>query len=104
MEQPTTVRFPGGESFADLRERALASLQAIRHAHRCAVVVTHGGVIRAALGEWLSMPDDAVFRLAQDYCGVSIVDWFEDTPLVRVVNAAGIASLSDGAAAPSMTD
>src|SRR5207302_3360680 len=30
MERPTTVRFPGGESFADLKARALKSLERIR--------------------------------------------------------------------------
>jgi broad specificity phosphatase PhoE len=88
MESPTTVRFPNGESYADVRARALAAFGRIRAAHACAVVVTHGGVIRAGLAAWLEMPDEAIFRLAQDYCGVSVVDFHEDVPLVRVLNAA----------------
>ena len=86
MERPTTVTFPAGESFAILKKRALAALDRIRAAHDCAVVVTHGGVIRAALAEWLSMPDEAIFRLDQRYCGITIVDWLDGTPIVRVVN------------------
>lgn len=86
MERPTSVAFPGGESFADLKTRALEALDAIRRTHRCAVVVTHGGVVRAALAGWLSLPDENVFVLGQDYCGVTIVDWFDDTPLIRLVN------------------
>ena len=86
MERPTTVTFPGGESFALLKLRALAALDRIRAAHDCAAVVTHGGVIRAALAEWLSMPDEAIFRLDQSYCGITIVDWFDGVPLVSLVN------------------
>src|SRR5512134_421747 len=33
MEAPTSVRFPGGESFADLRERVLAAMRAVRERH-----------------------------------------------------------------------
>jgi len=101
MERPTTVTFPGGESFAHLKERALASLDRIRAAHECALAVTHGGVIRAALGAWLAMPDDAIFRLDRRYCGITVVDWLDGVPFVRVVNAA---TVDGGALAPAMTD
>jgi broad specificity phosphatase PhoE len=55
--------------------------------------VTHGGVVRAGLAEWLSMPGDAIFRLDQRYCGVTIVEWLGDTPVVRLVNG-GMEALS----------
>jgi alpha-ribazole phosphatase len=86
MERPTTVRFPGGESFAELKVRALEALDRIRATHESAVVVTHGGVLRAGLAAWLAMPDEAIFRLDQRYGGVTIVDWVEDVPLVRLMN------------------
>jgi alpha-ribazole phosphatase len=86
METPTSVTFPGGESFADVKARALAAYDRIRAAHDAAVVVTHGGVVRAGLAAWLGMPDEAIFRLAQEYGGVTIVDWIGDAPLVRVMN------------------
>jgi alpha-ribazole phosphatase len=96
METPTAVRFPGGESYADLRVRALRALDRIRHAHECAVVVTHGGVIRAGLADWLSMPDDAIFRLDQSYCGVTVVEWLGDTPIVRLMNGGAVGSVASG--------
>ena len=88
MSTPTAVRFPGGESYADLRIRAAGALDRIRAAHETAVVVTHGGVVRAGLAAWLELPDHAIFRLAQRYCGVTIVDWVEGTPIVEVMNRA----------------
>jgi alpha-ribazole phosphatase len=86
MEAPTTVTFPGGESYEDLRLRALQALTRISKAHESAVVVTHGGVVRAGVAEWLSMPAAAIFRLDQRYCGITIVEWLGDTPLVRLMN------------------
>jgi alpha-ribazole phosphatase len=86
MTTPTLVRFPGGESFADLKARSLAALERIRRLHESAIVVTHGGVLRAGVAAWLSMPDEAIFRLDQRYCGVTIVDWLDGEPLVRLLN------------------
>jgi alpha-ribazole phosphatase len=90
METPTQVRFPGGESFADLKARAIVALDRIRAAHDTAVVVTHGGVLRAGAAEWLSMPAEAIFRLDQRYGGVTIVDWLDGAPLVRLLNGFSI--------------
>ena len=86
MDAPTTVRFPNGESYADLRTRATAVLDEIRRRHAAAVIVTHGGVIRAGLAGWLELPDHAIFRLDQPYCGVTIVDWLGEEPVVRCLN------------------
>lgn len=88
METPTLVSFPGGESYATVSVRAIAAMEAIRDRHRGAivVVVSHGGVLRAMLADCLSMPNDAVFRLEQGYGSISIVDWIDLTPLVRLVN------------------
>lgn len=86
MERPTTVHFPGGESFAELKVRALGALDRIRATHEAAVVVTHGGVLRAGLAAWLAIPDEAIFCLDQRYGGVTIVDWLDGVPLVRLMN------------------
>jgi broad specificity phosphatase PhoE len=90
MESPTTVRFPGGESYTDVSVRAVGAFERIRAAHSCAVVVTHGGVIRAGLAAWLAMPGPAIFRLGQSYGGLTVVDWVEDIPLVRLMNGQSI--------------
>jgi broad specificity phosphatase PhoE len=90
LENPTEVRFPGGESYADLRVRVTAACDDIVTSHPGSevAVVSHAGAIRAALATWLSMADGAVFRLDQRYASINIVDWADGTPFVRVVNAA----------------
>jgi alpha-ribazole phosphatase/probable phosphoglycerate mutase len=88
METPTLVRFPGGESYGELRERVSAALDDIVTANhdRTVALVSHGGVIRAALALALGLPDDRAFALALGYARISIVDVFDGTPIVRLVN------------------
>jgi broad specificity phosphatase PhoE len=88
LREPTRVRFPGGESYADLQCRVCAALDEIvaRHAGYTVAVITHAGAIRAALAEWLRVGDDAVFRIDQRYAAVNVVEWNDGIPLVRLVN------------------
>jgi broad specificity phosphatase PhoE len=58
-----------------------------RHEGRPLAVVAHGGVIRAVLATWLEMPPEAAFRLDVSYGSVTVVDWLEGIPVVRLLNA-----------------
>jgi alpha-ribazole phosphatase len=88
MQAPASVQFPGGESYAALRLRALEAIGAIRARYRGqpTAVVTHGGIVRAILADCLAMPGRAIFNLDLSFGGVSIVDWIDGVPLVRLVN------------------
>lgn len=88
MERPTQVRFPGGEGFADLRDRVLAGIGAIRerHSSQAVAVVAHGGVVRVVLADVLELSDGAIFRFGLDFGGVTVVDWLDGAPVVRCVN------------------
>ncbi len=90
MEEPATARFPGGESLAELRGRVLPALASIRSDHEgeAVAIVTHGGVVRVALADVLGTAETAFFRLDVAAGGVTVVDWTEGVPVVRVVNAA----------------
>lgn len=90
METPTLVRFPGGESYGELRERVASAIGDVVAANegRTAAIVSHGGVIRAALAVALALPDDRAFALDVGYARLSIVDWFGETTVVRLVNGA----------------
>ena len=92
LRAPTEVCFPVGEPFANFRVRILAALARI---DRDAVVVTHGGVIRTALAHWLGMPDEAIFRIDVSHGTVTVIEWQDGTPVVRLVNAPP-ASLAPG--------
>lgn len=89
MTDPTTVVFPGGEGYEDLRRRSVAALGDLLSAPgptSLVVVVTHGGVIRAALADLLELPRERVFRIAVDSGSVTRVRWVEGEPIVLGVN------------------
>jgi broad specificity phosphatase PhoE len=90
MIAPAGASFPGGESIASLRERAVGAAHRIaaRHEGETVAVFSHAVVIRTIVADALSMPPDAMFRLDQSYCGITILEWFDGQPFVRMVNAA----------------
>lgn len=90
MTRPTEVRFPGGESYADVRARALAVVSTIRDVHdgETVAVVTHGGIVRAVLSEVLGIPAERIFRIAVAPASTSVVEWLDGEPVVRAVNRA----------------
>lgn len=88
MEEPTKLRFPGGESFEDLSARVQAFLTNLLEMHRLetVLVVSHAGVNRVILAQALDLPARNIFQIDQSYAGVSIIDYFENTLLVRLIN------------------
>jgi broad specificity phosphatase PhoE len=88
MREPARVRFPGGESFDDLRGRVCSEIARIRREHRggSVVVVTHGGPIRALMAELLGLESGLVFRIGQSWGGMTSVEWVGDDPIVRSMN------------------
>lgn len=90
MREPATVRFPGGESFRDLRARVIDEVTRIRREHDggSVAVVTHAGVIRAVLAEILRVDGGMIFRIDQSWGGMSSIEWVGDEPVVRSINVA----------------
>jgi alpha-ribazole phosphatase len=88
LTRPLSMRFPGGETYGELRERVCPALEGIAamHADQAVAVVTHAGPIRAALSVWLAISDEAVFRIDQRQAAVNVVDWLDGVPLIRLVN------------------
>lgn len=68
-------RIPGGESFADCRERVLAAWAAIiRPEWEHMVVVGHAGINRLLLCHFMGIPVARVFTLRQDYGCVNVIE------------------------------
>jgi broad specificity phosphatase PhoE len=88
METPTEIEFPNGESYAGFKTRALLALASILEHHRrdTVAVVSHGGIARAILADCLSIPNAGIFRIDQSYGAISIVDWIDGVPIVRLIN------------------
>jgi alpha-ribazole phosphatase len=89
MSRPTEVEFPAGERFADFSRRVRETTRDIRRAHEreAIAIVSHGGPIRIVVADALAMPPRALFRVDQSFTGLSVIDWIEGSPIVRLLNA-----------------
>lgn len=79
--EDVAVRYAAGRAGSTVGRSVLAA-----HHGATTVLVTHGGVVRALLAHVLGMADRDVFVLDQAYGAVNVVDFFGNTPLVRLVN------------------
>jgi broad specificity phosphatase PhoE len=74
MCDPFSLRIPGGESASDLRDRAVAALQAILSRHSdgdTILLVTHQVVTRTLVCVLAGMPSTAWWQFGQDLCNLS---------------------------------
>ena len=90
MTRPTETHFPGGESFAQMQARVIATTTKLRQCHQgqSIAIVSHGGVNRIVLAEALGMPSTHIFRIAQRYAGLNLLTYNEGVPTVELVNGA----------------
>jgi alpha-ribazole phosphatase len=88
MEKPTEVQFPNGESFSEMHDRILRAFDAIQSERRgqTVVIVSHGGVNRVLIARALQMPDEALFRLAQDYAAMNLLTVTDGLPTLQLLN------------------
>lgn len=74
---PSTFRFPGGESFAEMQTRIVAGIERLRglHAGESIACFSHADPIKVALAHYLGTPLDSFQRIAIDTASVSAL-WF----------------------------
>ncbi len=99
LETPHRVKFPGGESLAMVRKRALDSLERIRFEHPEGIVfvVAHRVVTKVIMCAALGLANSAFWKIRQDNCAYNIIELSEQGAVVVLMNdtchmrAAGIA-------------
>jgi alpha-ribazole phosphatase len=76
---PPEYRPPGGESFVDLRDRAVRSIDRLTEEHRGRDIVAtaHGGTIRAALAHAFDLHPEAAVRFEIDNVSLTLIEHFE---------------------------
>ncbi|MBN1137201.1 MAG: histidine phosphatase family protein [Anaerolineae bacterium] len=85
---PFSAQIPGGESIADLRDRAVAALRGAIDHHadgETIVFVTHQVVTRVLACTLASLPDAAHWQVRQDLCNLSRFDYDPATGAFVVV-------------------
>ena len=77
-----------GESFKDLQIRVMKKLTSILNAlkGKNILLVAHGGVNRVILFDVLKLDLQLLPRIDQEYGCVNIIDYYEDGPVVKLVN------------------
>jgi alpha-ribazole phosphatase/probable phosphoglycerate mutase len=88
MERPTEIKFPGGESFAGMKDRVIGFLISLlrNHGSQTVLTISHGGVNRILLADALGLSGDKIFRIEQAYAAVNVIDYSAQSALVKLVN------------------
>lgn len=88
---PSTVRFPGGETLAEVQTRAVRTVEEIaeRHPKGVVAVVAHGDVIRLTLAQMAGIHLDLYQRIAVEPASVSAISFREGVPAITRVNDTG---------------
>ena len=88
-ERDTAVATPGGESLEAMHLRVSAVVEKLVQAHpdQTVVLVSHVGPIKAILCAALGAPVSAAFRIFLDPATISVVDWRQLHPVVRLLNS-----------------
>lgn len=87
-EHMDTFRPPGGESFRDLQQRAVAAFDGIvGRTPGDLLIIGHAGVNRALLCHVLGLPLARLFRLGQDYGCLNILERRKRGFAVALLNA-----------------
>ncbi len=94
QSEPSTFRFPGGESFPEARDRAVAAVERVARevaTDDVAVVVSHSDVIKLIVSHYLGQPLDLFQRLRIATTSISDLRLGGDgTPVVTSVNTVGV--------------
>jgi broad specificity phosphatase PhoE len=87
-ERDTSIAPPGGESLEAMYRRVLAFVEKLARAHpgQSVALVSHVGPIKAVLCAALGAPVSSAFRIFLDPATISVVDWRQTMPTVRLVN------------------
>jgi probable phosphomutase (TIGR03848 family) len=94
QQQPSAVRFPGGESMSEMSTRAIAAVRAwngrVEAEHGSDAVwaaVSHGDLIKAVLADALGMHLDSFQRIVVDPASISIIRYTAARPYLITANS-----------------
>ncbi len=85
-QNPAEVRFPGGETFHEAQQRAVAALERIANGRDMAAIVTHADVILLALAHYLNMPLKDFHRLEIRPASISVIELKDGRSRILHVN------------------
>ena len=78
----------GGETTREVSVRIARIIGEIKskHINQTVLIVSHGGVLRAAMVSLLGMPMEGNWSFVFGNCGLTIIDTFDDNAVLRQFN------------------
>jgi probable phosphoglycerate mutase len=91
QHRPSTFRFPGGESFAEMQLRINGAVERMVGAHpgQVVVAVSHADPIKAAVAQAMGCHLDLFQRIVVSPCSVTAIAHGPGGPVVLCVNSTG---------------
>jgi broad specificity phosphatase PhoE len=76
IESPHKVKFPGGESFAEVRERAASAVDGLiqQHPKETVVLVSHKVICQILILSLLGLDSSHFWQIAQDVCAMNLFE------------------------------
>jgi probable phosphomutase (TIGR03848 family) len=92
QHRPSTFRFPGGESFAEMQLRITGAVERLvaRHPGEVVVAVSHADPIKAAVAQAMGCHLDLFQRIVVSPCSVTAIAHGPGGPIVLCVNSTGL--------------
>jgi len=86
QSRPSLVRFPNGESFLEMQDRALQTVKGIALPGETVLLCSHGDVIKAIIAGLLGLHLDNFQSLSIDPASISIVQISGDDARIQLLN------------------
>jgi broad specificity phosphatase PhoE len=90
LKRPHQVSFPGGEGLADIRKRAVSTVETLapKHDGQTVVLVSHKVVIKVLLCHFLGLGDTHFWRFQQGFCALNVVEVDGKSVVLHLINDA----------------
>ncbi|MFZ4063457.1 MAG: histidine phosphatase family protein [Candidatus Nanopelagicaceae bacterium] len=95
QERPSLVRFPNGESFVEMQNRALESVRSVAKPGKTILICSHGDVIKAIVAGFLGLHLDGFQKLAIDPASISVIEIHGDSAYVKLINGTSHLKIKD---------
>lgn len=88
IQHTERFRADGGETFGELAGRVVPCYEAIvkQHPRGVIAIMSHGGVNRILLSHLLGFPIANLFRIAQEYAAVNVIQYYRAQVVVELMN------------------
>lgn len=87
QERPSFVRFPNGESFVEMQNRAVESVRSVVKPGENILICSHGDVIKALVAAFLGLHLDGFQKIAIDPASISVIEIAGASTRVKQVNS-----------------